>query len=144
MNPLRVLVLLLGFSAVVPLAPVRAMDAAAVMAKGEADSGEPSPELVEATKRLQELGVMKDPDYWIEHARKGRYCEGGEVADLMIAGASKIGKASNVEEAIAVLIESKVLQNAGGAEYWQKKAVAGAKSPGSFVEVMIIRLAEVL
>ncbi len=144
MIPLRVLVLVLGFSAVVPLAPARPLDPAAVVAKKESESGEPSPELVEAAKKLKEVGVMKDPDYWLEHARKGRYCDGGEVADLMVAGANTIGKASNVEEAITVLIESKVLQNAGGAEYWQKKAVPGSKSPGSFVEAMIIRMAEVL
>lgn len=144
MTPLRVLVLVFGFSAVVPLAPARPVDRAAVLAKNESESGEPSPELVEAARKLQETGVMKDPGYWLEHARKGRFCDGGEVADLMVAGANKIGKASNVEEAIAVLIESKVLQNTGGAEYWQKKAVPGAKTPGSFVEVMIIRMSEVI
>jgi hypothetical protein len=101
--------------------------------------------LADAVAKLQELGVVTDPEYWLTNARKGKTCDGGIVADLMIRAAGKFQPTDNIESAIHVLQANNVLQNnKGGVEYWKTKTVSGTKCPGKFVGTILVNLADML
>lgn len=113
-------------------------------AMAEAEDTPADSKLLAAVSRLKELGVVSDPDYWEANARKGRTCDGGMVAELLINTAAKFQPADNLEAAVQVLKENKILQNKEATEYWETKAVQGTKCPGRFVGLILIKIAEVL
>ncbi len=104
---------------------------------------EVDPALVqEAVTRLKEIGVVSDPAYWIENAKKGQTCEGGQVSELLIAGAKKFGPVDNAEAAVKTLMENNVIQNKKSDLFWSKAAVSGC--PGNFVATLLVQMADVL
>jgi hypothetical protein len=110
----------------------------------ETESAPDDSRLVAAVSRLKELGIVTDSEYWETNARKGHTCEGGMVAELLIATAGKYQPTDNLESAVRVLKDNKILQNKEAIEYWETKAVAGTKCPGRFVGLILIKISEVL
>lgn len=100
--------------------------------------------LAASVTRLKDLGLISDPDYWIENARKGKTCDGGMVAELLIATAKKFQPVDDLEAAVVVLKDNRILENKEAIEYWENKAVAGTKCPGRFVSRIIERIADTL
>lgn len=112
-----------------------------------ADEGVPveaDGKLVASVAKLKELGVVSDPDYWLQNAVKGKSCDGAMVADLLLTAAKKFAPADNVQDAVKILVDNKILQDKDTVEYWQTKAVAGKKCPGRFVSLIINQLADKL
>ncbi len=147
MIPPKVLLVVMSLGAVAPLwasfhgkatrSPVPTLDAEAVSA--EADG-----KLAASVAKLKELGVIGDPDYWLQNAVRGKSCDGAMVGDLIISAAKKFSPADNVQDAVNILVDNKILENKDSVEYWQTKAVAGKKCPGRFVSIMINQLADTL
>lgn len=115
--------------------PVLADEGVAVEADGK---------LVDSVAKLKELGIISDPEYWLQNAVKGKSCDGGMVADLIINAAKKFGTADNLQDAVKILVDNKILQDKDTVEYWQTKAVAGKKCPGRFVGIIINQIASTL
>ncbi len=108
---------------------------------GETAATEDNGKLKEAVDKLAELGIVTDPAYWLENAGKGRTCEGGMVAELIIKAAQKFSPADNLEAAVKILQANGILQDKKSVEYWETKAVTGKKCPGRFVSLIIISIA---
>lgn len=100
--------------------------------------------LVDSVAKLKELGIISDSEYWLQNAVKGKSCDGGMVADLIINAAKKFGTADNLQDAVKILVDNKILQDKDTVEYWQTKAVAGKKCPGRFVGIIINQIASTL
>ncbi len=64
-----------------------------------------------AVNKLHELGIVSDPQYWIENVKPGKFIASTEIQPVVIAAASKFEPVTTVEEAITVLGERKVLMN---------------------------------
>lgn len=115
------------------------------MADGEAGEAEVNPRLPDALTKLKELGIVSDTEYWLAHARRGKSCEGGQVAEVMINAAKKFEPSvTEIEAAVNVLTANKILQNKDTNDYWKKRAVMGQKCSGNFVAQMLIGMSDVL
>jgi hypothetical protein len=120
-----------------------------MFAEGEEDVAkagyDAAPKLPDALNRLKEHGIITDTEYWLANARRGKTCEGGMVAEVMITAAKKFEPSvTEIESAVDVLMANKVLQNKDNGQYWKKKAVTGTKCTGSFVSNMLIGMSDVL
>lgn len=115
-----------------------------VFAEGEVapvDEGK----LPDAVNKLKELGIVSDPQYWLLNARKGKNCEGGMVAEVIINAGKKFDPSvSEIEAAVDVLIANNVLKNKETGDYWKKRAVAGGKCSGNFTSIMLVGMADTL
>ena len=106
---------------------------------------EVAPKLPDALNRLKEMGIITDTEYWLANARRGKTCDGGMVAEVMITAAKKFEPSvTEVEGAVDVLMANKVLLNKDNGAYWKKKAVLGTKCTGSFVSNMLIGMSDAL
>lgn len=131
------------FSALISIMPVESKaphHPIVLVDSGDAHDGK----LPAAIAKLKDLGIIEEKGYWLDHARKGQSCEGGMVAQLLIATASRFQPATDIETAVQVLKDNRILENKEAVEYWETKAVPGKKCPGRFVGVIIERIADVL
>ena len=115
-----------------------------VTTMAEEESAPDDGKLADAVSELKDLGIVTDPDYWLENARKGRTCDGGMVAELLINAAGKFQPTDNLEAAVKVLQENKILENKEAGDFWEKKAVQGTKCNGRFVGLILVQIAKVL
>lgn len=90
--------------------------------------------------QLVELKVVLSPDYWLEHAVKGRSCGGEEVVEFLIGAAKHFGPAGNLDQALEVLKQRKIVLN----DYWAKNALPGKKCNGEYVGNVIRAAAQEL
>jgi arylsulfatase A len=94
-----------------------------------------SPENRKANLRfLAELNIIDRIDPWLDDSGK----DGAQVAALMVNAAGKYGKATTVEEAIAVLKRKGIVT---GPDYWMQHATAGQKCNADNVAKLVHKLA---
>lgn len=85
---------------------------------------------------LVEKQLIDSPEYWREHAQESRTCDGEKVQVVVIRLASLFKPVTNLEEALAVLTQHRVI---GSPEYWKKTAVHGGTCQGKNVAVLLSR-----
>lgn len=64
-----------------------------------------------ALNKLHELGVVAEPQYWLENVKPGKFIPSTEIQPLVIAAANKFETVTTIEEALEVLNKQKVLMN---------------------------------
>ncbi len=74
--------------------------------------------LQESVTKLQELGLVQDPQYWMENAVPGKSVPIGPLQELVIAAANKFQNVSSVEDALNVLQQKKILTDM---ERWRRQ-----------------------
>ncbi|AVX21583.1 N-acetylmuramoyl-L-alanine amidase [Carboxydocella sporoproducens DSM 16521] len=58
--------------------------------RGQPPAPKPGDQLVEAVKVLQAQGIINSPQYWLDHARKGKLVEGDYAGTLIMRMAEKL------------------------------------------------------
>lgn len=64
-----------------------------------------------AVNKLHELGIVADPQFWIDNVKPGKFIASTEIQPVVIAAAGKFQPVTTVEEAISILGEHKILMN---------------------------------
>lgn len=107
-----------------------------------ADNPDDSAALEEAIKKLTDLGIIQDPEYWLTNARAGRLCDLDHVDHLVLAGARQFADVDSVEQAIDMLASNGVIRSP---DYWRSSEhTSRGGVRGNIVAHFITSLAKVL
>lgn len=92
----------------------------------------PNDQLVSDVKRLDELKIIDNADYWLANAAKGKTCDGALVAKMLAAMAKRFD--ATASDNFQVLISKKIFASPA---YWQEHAQADRKCSGDNVRAVI-------
>jgi hypothetical protein len=92
----------------------------------------PNDQLIADVKRLVDLKIIDNADYWLTNARKGRACDGERVAKMLSSMATHLD--ANASDAFQVLIVKKVFASPA---YWQEHAQPERQCSGDNVRAVI-------
>lgn len=98
------------------------------------DDKSPNEQLTADVRVLVEKKITSEPDYWLAHARIGRFCDGPKVAELLLTMARHFEPVDDRAAALKVLVANKVLSSA---VYWEERTVATRKCSGDNVRSVI-------
>lgn len=115
--------------------------AAAPTASPAAAQPSPDPELAATLDQLERRGIIHDRAYWYAHARPGVRVDGGRVGTLIVAAASLLEPAADLDTALAVLARRRVLTNT---DLWNRQARPGQICNGGQVASLLSRFARTL
>lgn len=105
-----------------------------VVAMGVSVARSETPEgLAKPLAVLVDAGVVSASDYWGKNSVPGRFCEGEEVANLLLRSAQQFEPAENLEQALDVLTRRKIIWN----DYWAMNALRGGRCKGEYVATVI-------
>lgn len=89
-------------------------------------------------QQLVDRKIIDSPDYWREHAVKGKTCDGAKAADLILRAAREIDPSATAATAAKTLGENALVSRP---EYWAEHAVAGKTCAGESVASLIGNIA---
>lgn len=95
----------------------------------------------EAVNKLHESGVIDDPQYWIDNAKPGKYVDINMMQNLIMSAAAKFRQPENLDDALAILAEHKVLSNVAR---WKADLAKPKAAGGGTAAFLIIRLARTI
>jgi len=93
----------------------------------------------ESVRKLSDIGVITDAQYWLENAQVGKVLPSSSMNELLIAAAGKFETVNSPEEAIAVLNRQKILNDL---ERWKHQLLDKSSFPGADAAFLIILFAK--
>ncbi len=129
--------LLIGLSshADAPVSPGEASDIRPLAGMAEVDPTV----LADAVAKLNAIGVVQDPQYWMENAQKGKVVPSTSMQEVLILAAGKFGPATTIEEALEILQKQKILSDM---ERWKHQLIDKSNFPGADAFFLLKVLAE--
>lgn len=104
----------------------------------EASRNDVTSTTVRDVQDLHERKLISSPDYWLENAVEGGFCDGDKVGALLLRAARTLEPNATQKDAVTVLAKNRIF---GAPEYWEKNAVPGGKCAGHNVARVIRNIA---
>ena len=93
----------------------------------------------EAVNKLHQIGILSDPQYWIENVKPGKFIPSANLHPVLIAAANKFEPVDSVPAAIEVLYKNKILSNA---EKWNNDIVNKPKAASGVITLLFMALSK--
>jgi hypothetical protein len=95
--------------------------------------------LDKAITRLAELGILEDAETWRAEVLPGEFVTTNRLIPVVIAAANRFEPAEDLEDAIVVLSQAKVLHNP---DAWRNDLVGPKKIAGGVVALLFVALSD--
>lgn len=93
----------------------------------------------EAINKLHQIGIISDPQYWIENCKPGKFIPTANLHPILLAAAGKFEPVDTVSAAIEVLYKNKILSNA---EKWNNDIVNKPKAASGVITLLFMALSK--
>lgn len=95
-------------------------------------------ELEEAITHLHHMGILDDPEIWMQNTRRGRFTPLLDLQEVFIKSAREYEPVDSIEGALEVLERNKVLVNV---KKWNEDFASKDKAPSGVVALALVAIA---
>lgn len=95
--------------------------------------------LEEAITKLHQVGVINDPQHWIDNVKPGKFIPTADLQPIVIAAANKFESVETVQQALEVLHKNRILSNV---DKWTSDLISKPKAASGVVGLLFIALSK--